>query len=695
MSTKAQGRIIVDGILNESDWQRARHVSEFTQHFPYDTSQSVLRTEVKTCFDAEYLYISAKCYRSEVSDEFVIQSLRRDFSTDQNDGFTVFLDPLSTKNNGFVFSVSSQGVQREGLMSDGGNWGVSNDWDNVWYSEVSHDSTAWYVEMAIPFSTIRYSQDKTEWLVNFSRTDLGINERSVWAPVPRNFNVSTLAFTGKLIFEQPLSTAKTVLTLIPFLAGSTSKNYRENAASKESISGGFDAKIPVTSSLNLDLTVNPDFAQADVDQQVTNLNRFSIFFPERRQFFIENSDLFSRFGFSRIRPFFSRQIGLYNGAQIPIIAGGRLSGQVNQDWRIGALAMQTAAVDSLALSSQNYAVVAVQRRVFERSNIGLIAVNRQGENYFNKQGNNYNRVLGLDYNLYSADGEWTGKFFYHRLFTPESQKGQYAQAGWLSYSTPGFGFDWNHEVIGENYRPEVGFVPRTGVLRLEPWIGKTWFPSSTLINNHQVSLYMDMYTTLEREILDRVISANYFVKFQNTSSFSFSATHEFTQLTFPFDITGKNNKPLDIGKYNWEYVSASYTSDFRPKISGSVSAQTGSYFNGNRTVVSGSLGYRFQPYGSVRASVEQNEIRTPQGNASLSLFKTTFDISFSRSVFVTSFLQYNTQIDNLSVYARLQWRFAPMSDVFLVYTDNVDTQNFAIKTRSIILKINYWFNAAI
>jgi len=226
------------------------------------------------------------------------------------------------------------------------------------------------------------------------------------------------------------------------------------------VNTGLDAKIAVTSSLNLDVTINPDYSQVEVDQQIINLTRFSLFFPEKRQFFIENSDLFAQFGFRQVRPFFSRNIGLFKGQTVPIIAGTRLSGNINKAWRIGLMNMQTAQDTTLGLNPQNYTVAAFQRMLFGRSNIAGIFVNRQG--LIDKELNftDYNRILGLDFNLRSNNNKWMGKAFYHHSFTPQFKSDNYTHAVWMMYNSQNLFGMWNHEFVGENYIPDIGFVPR-------------------------------------------------------------------------------------------------------------------------------------------------------------------------------------------------------------------------------------------
>lgn len=295
--------ITIDGKLDEADWVNVESISGFTQNFPDDTKLASAQTEVKMLYNDQFLYISAIC-ENPSEGEYIISSLKRDFPFDQNDAFVVYIDPFDDKTNGFSFTVNPFNVQREGLVFNGSR--VAEDWDNIWFSKVERTPGKWVVEMAIPFKTLRYSEDQPFWRINFGRNDRKNFERSTWVPVPVNFQISSLAFTGYVDWEQNPAKPGANMAIIPYLSGGVSKNHLSGTPEQFVSGAGFDAKIAVTPSLNLDLTVNPDFSQVEVDQQQTNLNRFELFFPERRQFFLENNDLFGDFGFRTIRPFFSR-----------------------------------------------------------------------------------------------------------------------------------------------------------------------------------------------------------------------------------------------------------------------------------------------------------------------------------------------------------------------------------------------------
>lgn len=701
---KAGSKIIIDGELNEEDWKTAEAARDFFQNFPSDTSFAVTKTEAFVTYDDENFYVAAICYDS-LKGDYIIQSLKRDFSYPISDAFAVYLDPFYDKTNGFCFTVNPLGVQREGVIEGGGAFGITTIWDNRWFSEVKRYEDRWVVEMAIPFKSIRFKEGITNWGINFSRNELKLNENSSWAAVPRNFNIGSLAHTGELIWDASPKKTGTNISLIPYAIGSTSEDFINDPERKYKPNAGMDAKIAVTSALNLDLTVNSDFSQVEVDRQVTNLTRFSLFFPERRQFFIENSDLFANFGFRQIRPFFSRRIGLYNGNQVPIITGARLSGKLDENWRIGAMNIQTAGDATLALEAQNYSVAAFQRKVFSRSNIAGIFVNRQGFRGNDMMANDYNRVIGLDYNLASANNEWFGKFFYHQSLGRNKLTDNYAHASFLLYNTRRVFLMWNHEYAGKNYSAEVGFVPhinyydaatqqikKLSYWRLEPHAQYSFYPLSGFINRISPGIYSDMYFDSSYSSTENLTRLYLDVNFLNSAYFNFEFNRQYTRLIFPIDITGLDSTPLPAGKYFYDNAGILFTSNQRKKFTYTAYVNYGSFYNGTKTTYSGTLSYRMRPWGIFSLNYDQNNVNlpAPYPKTNLLLIGPGMELSFTRNIFFSTILQYNTQIDNLNIYSRLQWRFKPMSDFFVVYSDNYDSA-FGKKNRALVLKFVYWF----
>ena len=693
---KASTPIVVDGLMEEASWLEADVASSFFMITPMDTSFSRVKTEVRMSYDEQHLYLYVVNHHASEG-PYMVESLRRDFNFGKNDNFLLFMDPFDDLTNGFTFGANAAGAQWDGQMFNGG--AVDLSWDNKWVSKVKNYDDKWVFEAAIPFKSIRYKKGIQEWGINFSRLDLKTTEKSAWAPVPRQFPSASLAYTGTLVWDSPPPEAGSNISLIPYTLGGLSQNGQssEKPSGKREI--GLDAKISLTSSLNLDLTVNPDFSQVEVDRQVTNLDRFELFFPERRQFFLENGDVFAGFGYSSLRPFFSRRIGL----NAPIQFGARLSGKLNRDWRIGAMNMQTGAVDDLGLPAQNFSVMSLQRQVGARSTIGALVVNKQSINYDpsavpdNQQRySEFNRNMGLEYNLASANNLWTGKALVLQSFGPGNSSRGIAHAANLRYASGNLSWNWQHEYVSENYTAEVGFVPRTAFYKISPSLGYRWFPKSALILSHGPELNSIRYFSLQGTQTDNTTYATYSVKFRSQSSLLVWGAHDFVLLQRPFDPTNFSGSTLAAGtEHQWSAVGLEYSSKPQSVFTYSFSGRTGGYYaDGSRYNLTADLGYRFQPYVGLALSGNYNSIDLPApwGKTQFWLIGPRVDVTMTNTLFFTAFVQYNEQIDNINLNTRFQWRFKPASDLFLVYTDNYLPAPFSMKNRSLVLKFTYWWN---
>ncbi len=688
--------ILIDGNIDEKVWLQADSIGNFWQNFPYDTSFALTKTKVKILTDEKNLYIAAYCF-DKLKGNYVITSLKRDFSYPKSDAFSIHIDPFNDNANGFAFTVSPYGVQREGLIQGGGTQGVSTDWDNKWQSETKIHPWGYSIEIAIPFKTLRYNFGDSIWHINFSRNDLKRNENSTWKPVPRNMNIATLVNTGILKWQQPPPKQGFNAAIIPYVIGSINQPKSQINEFSQKYNAGLDAKIVVTPSLNLDITTNPDFAQVEVDRQVINLTRFSIFFPERRNFFIENSDLFASFGFRQIRPFFSRQIGLKRGANIPIYYGARLSGKLDANWRIGAMNVTTS-------DSNNFAVAAFQRKIFKSSNIAGIFVNKV--QLFNPE--KYNRIMGLEYNLQAPNGKWLGKAFWHQSFTNSINNNAFTHATWILYTDKKRFFMWNHEYVDKNYSAQVGFVPRTdyfdmqtgklnklSYIRFEPEVGYKFFPNSKLINNINPHLYSDIYRNANWSANDFLLRPSIIVNFQNSAIAQATYNFHQTVLLFQTDVLGNAKDTFKKGSYSYSDFGISFQSNKRKLLSVIASANTGQFYNWQKTSFKTELNYRVQPFLNLGfiTSVDYVSLKNDSVklNRDLLLIAPSIEISFTKKLFFTTFTQYNSQTDNININSRLQYRFKPMSDLFIVYSDNYFT-TWKAKNRGITLKLVYWLN---
>ena len=698
-------KIKIDGELDELTWMSAAKAGNFVRQFPFDTGMAVNQTEVMMSYDEKNLYIAAICYDNP-NEKQVVWNLRRDFAIKTNDNFSVVIDPYLDGTNGFNFAVTPLGTQREALIVSGEQSFTL--WDNRWFSHVHKKQDRWIVEMAIPFSTLRFTSGLQNWRINFSRTDVSGNEISTWVRIPRNYQLTVLSLSAPLIWDKPVQKTGTNVSLIPYVGANGSKiHYPQDQPAKKSIEFGGDAKVAVTSSLNLDLTINPDFSNVEVDRQVANLSRFEIFFPEQRQFFNENSDLFSQSGFTRIRPFFSRRIGLVKNPNAPgflqtrILYGARLSGKLNPNLRIGVLNVQTADDASTQSKGTNFSVLTFQQKVFGRSNIAAMLVNKQvfrdDSGDFSFRNNVYNRVLGLDYNLLSKNNRWTGKFFLHQSFENQKRTDQFAHAVYLMYNVPEFSLVWNHEWVGQGYNPEVGYLQRPkGYLRVEPEISYRIYMKKSSINYVALSLYTDNYWDRKGVASDRLYQYSTLVSFKSTAAVSLNLNRAYTRLyNGGFDPTNTGSRRLDSNSVYWyNYANLNFTTNTRRRLSGSVNNQFGQYFNGWLNVSDGYISYRSGSWANwyLNFTFNQFYFPDPYPNNRFWLVGPKAEISFTKSHFFTLFLQYNQQAKNINVNARYQWRFAPVSDLFVVYSENYLPQPWNVKNRALVVKLVYWLN---
>lgn len=699
--------IILDGLFDESVWQSISTVGDFYNHWPLDSGKAEAKTEVRLTYDDEYIYVAAICYDNG---QRIVQTLKRDQDSFwSSDGFSIMLDPINERTSGFIFGVNAGGAQLEGVMTVN-NWGTRYDqnWDNKWYSEIKTFDDRWQVEMAIPFKTLRYESKNLNWGINFLRNDMERNVYSSWTQFPLNFAGIDLGYNGKLVWESAPPVTKGKVTIIPYLAGGASKNHEEGESTIKDLNAGLDAKIAVTSSLNLDLTLNPDFSNVDVDQQVTNLSRFSLFFPEKRNFFLENSDIFTNFGYWNARPFFSRSIGLNEGEQVPITFGARLSGNLTKDIRIGLMDIQTQATEEQ--EAQNYAVGAIQKRVLKRSNIKALMVNRNSTTTAEQSTatRDYNRVVGLEFDYLSEDGKLSGNLKHHKSFTPESNNNNGFYNAQISYQTRNFWTGISTAQVERNYITDVGFNPRLnnydpvkdttvriGFKEFNPWIGFNNIASNNdKINFHGPRLWAVWTYFGDGTFNERNVNLAYQVNFSSSSQLTVRLRHSEVQLPLAADLIGGDNF-LKAARYDYLEGRVMYATNSRKKVFGDIAVDFGEFYSGSKSTLATTINVRTQPWGNFGIMYVLNDVELPYedgGSATLHLLGPKAEISFSNKMFWTTFVQYNTQAENFNINSRFQWRYKPMSDFFIVYSENYATTNMQVKNRGLVFKWTYWLN---
>lgn len=696
--------IKLDGVMEEAAWNTVTAVSNFKKKFPNDIGAPKKQTEVKVLYDDKNIYFGFKVYDSGTA---ITKSLKRDIGHDGMDGVGIILDPTNQQTNGFYFVLSTLNVQSEDQLSGSSSDGINYSWDSKWFSMTKDYGNYWIAEIAIPLKTIRYDAENKNWGVNFVRIDAKNFEYSTWTKVATNFKSYDLGLTGLMQWEEQPPVSSNNVILLPYLTGGASDD-KQLAQTNTSGNAGFDAKIALNSALNLDLTVNPDFSQVEVDNQVTNLTRFSIFLPERRAFFLENSDLFAGFGVPGVRPFYSRTIGLdKNGNKIPILFGARLSGNLSPDVRIGAMNMQTGRQGDYA--PENFSAFTLQKRVLKRSIVKGYFLNR--ENFISVEEekkhplDKYGRNAGVSFNYSNATGTIGYWANYNMSMKPTIKElNNYYELG-FNYDTRKFGFVIDLANVGKNYYTDMGFVQRienydairdtiirVGYKHIYSEISYNILPSKGKIGRIESS--MNNYVVFNPDNSFNEWESTLLIKtdFKNASNLKITLSNNITNLLFATSFT--NGEPLPAKQYQYAKFSIGYSSDARKLFGWMSEIASGQFYNGTVQSLGAGINWRSQPHLNLRLNAQFNHIQLPglYGSKKLFLVAPRIEYNFNTKLFWTTFIQYNTQSNNFNINSRLQYRYKPMSDFFLVYTDNYFTDPlFKNKNRALIFKLSYWF----
>jgi Domain of unknown function (DUF5916)/Carbohydrate family 9 binding domain-like len=706
---RAEAPVQVDGILNDAVWQHADRADQFYTKWPRAGEPALVQTEVKVAHDAKYLYIGATCHGRG---NYIIQSLKRDAQYWDSDGIAVVLDPTNQSQKGYFFGVSQLGVQTEGIFTGDGEDEDIFTWDNKWFSAASggNKDTIWYVEMAIPLAILRFDETNATWGINFIRNDPGNGFWHTWTNIPLNFNGTDLGYAGKLVWpanEMPQRSKRNV-NISPYISTSANRDYTlpNGGTSDLGLNYGVDAKVGLGTGLNLDLTFKPDFSQVEVDEQVVNLTRFNVALPEKRTFFLENADIFGKFGIPPIRPFFSRRIGLNaDGEPQPILFGARLTGALGTKTQIGVLNMQTANTD--ANDGQNFTALSAHRVIFGRTTVSGYFHNRQNA----RQGADHRRNAGAEFVYMRPDGRWSGWATVHKSFEPQKvSKSAWSNAG-FGYFGPRFQSFIDYIAMGRNYRTDLGLenrinnydAARDTTIR----IGYQFIFSETILRfpsrkaNSKLNiseLRFESFSVLNPDFTanEQNNTLNYDLRFKNTTSLSFLASRHEAWVPVSFRFDGKDESvcpALPAAYYRYYRSGVSWESDGRKRLNLKTGVETGSFYSGTNTGASLSLSYRVQPYGKLTFAAQYNQLDFPEPYCDIRVVNITprVEVFFHRNLNLTMFMQYNNQANQWNFNSRVQWRFRPMSDLYVVYTSNAQATSRATEARGLAAKVNWWF----
>ena len=703
--------LTIDGILNEPVYQDVPALSGFIQQVPDEGAAATERTEVWVFFDDAHVYTSARLWDRAPASEWVANDMRRDsFQLIDNDNFSVAFDTFYDRRNGVAFMVNPIAGIFDYQITDEGN--PNSDWNPVWDVRTGRFDGGWTVEMQIPFKSLRYQRGTTQvWGFQVGRRVRRKNETSHLTPVsisagPGLFRLSAAATLVGV--EAPAS--GTNIEIKPYAIASSASDVTADPPISHSGDGdfGIDVKYGVTQNLTADFTYNTDFAQVEVDQQQVNLTRFSLFFPEKREFFLEGRGIFDfgraagttggspsgggarRVGGGGDAPtiFFSRRIGLDQGQTVPILGGGRLTGKAGK-FSIGALNIQTDDAPNANALATNFTVIRIKRDILRRSRIGAIFTRRS----VSTVGDGSNEVYGIDAAFSFYDNvNFNGYYARSRTSGLAGNDASYQAA--FNYSGDLYSLRLDHLLVDDDFNPEVGFLrrddfrrtfasfdfkPRPGGIRVVRQF--TWGASLDYIENGA------------GQVETRTAQLRFDTEFENSDRFSVDVLRNYELLVDPFTIA--SDVTIPVGAYDFQDIYVAYAMGAQRRVSGTLSFQRGEFFDGNITTVGYSRGrIEVTPQLSVEPSISINRVVLPQGRFTAKLVTSRVTYTFTPRMFVSGLVQYNSSSDLLGTNLRFRWEYQPGSELFVVYNDQRDTVTRGypeLENRALVIKINRLF----
>jgi hypothetical protein len=699
-----EGDIRVDGRLDEAVWEQARVIDEFVQQKPDEGQPATERTEVRIVYTERALYIGAVMYDEDPS-SLVIPTLQRDPNTRDGDALGIVLDPFHDEASGFAWFINPGGAIRDGQIADDGR---NNNfaWEGIYTVRTRVHEEGWTLEMEIPWITLRYDPDLPlqTWGLNLLRRNRSKNEDATWAPMDRRWPLYVMSRAGDLEGLEGLRSRRPLLVK-PYGLSSRSSGASVAAAETEA-DAGLDLKYGLTSGVTLDATLNTDFSQVEVDQQQVNLTRFSLFFPELREFFLENAGIF-QFGDrsppSRARTgatnrdftlFFSRRIGLTpDGQPLPILGGGRISGAAGPI-ELGVLNMQTRS--NAETPAENFGVGRLRWRPVEGLDLGGIFVNRSVTSGLEPGATRVedNRSYGVD-----AAYQTLGDRLLFQSYLAGTE-GELADGTEQEGDLAGrFSVEWRSATLeamamyrhfGEDFDPAVGFVRRRDIRHGYGLLGLRRTVQWPLVQLVAPFAEVDYFATTAGQMETRRLTAGVAADFWDGGSASVEVANRFERVFDPFSIRGAE---IGVGAYDFTEVQAEYQFDRSLPVSATLRASGGGYFGGDRLSLGGTLRARWSYRLLASLTVNHNRIDLPTLPEALTadVYGLRLESYASPRLLGSAFIQYNEATQELVSNIRFNWRHAPLSDVFLVLTERRDTDAGRVLDRLVTLKVTRLF----
>ena len=690
----------LDGSLDEPVYQEVPAVTGLIQVEPVEGVPASERTEAWILFDGDHVYISARCWDSAPESAWVMNEMRRDnMNVFQNENFTILLDTFYDRRNAVYLLVTPIGGRLDGQVTDERDF--NGDWNPIWDVETGRFDGGWTLEMAIPFKSLRYRPGQAQvWGVQFRRMIRWKNEVAFLTPIPAARGAGGIFLVSQAAALVGLEAPEQGRTLEvkPFVITDVTSDRGATPPVSNGLSGdvGLDVRYGITQNLAADLTVNTDFAQVEADEQQVNLTRFSLFFPEKREFFLENQGLFA-FGGAGVGPFgggggtpvmfYSRRIGLEQGREVPLDVGGRFTGRVGA-FSIGALNIRTGDEPVSGSRPTNFSVVRIKRDLLRRSSIGAIFTRRS----LSSRSPGSNETYGFDATFAFYDNV-SFSTYWAKTRTQGFEDDVSYRAN-FDYGGDRYGVEVERLVVGTGFNPEVGFLRRDD---LERSLGSFRFSprprSIAAIRKLSWSARLDYITDRAGVLETREAQGRFGIEFEDSDTFDVSYNRNYELLKEPFSIAP--DVTISIGGYSFQNVRTSFSFGQQRRFAGRLSARHGSFFGGERTSVEFSGGrLEVTPQLSVEPSVSFNWVDLPEGSFTTELVTARMTYTVTPLMFVSALAQYNSNNHSLGANIRVRWEYQPGSELFVVYNEQRDTMTRGypeLDNRAFIVKINRLF----
>ncbi len=703
----------IDGTLDETVYRDTQPVSDFVQTLPTEGAPASERTEIWVLFDDDNFYLACRCWDTAPESEWVVTEMRRDsFNILQNERVGFMIDSFYDRRNGMIFNVNAIGGRMDGQITNESDY--SPDWNPVWDVQTGRFDGGWTFEAAIPFKSLRFRPGREQvWGLNLSRRVFWKNEWSYVVPMPvaREPGAIFLSSLAATLVGLEVPDSGNTLELKPYAIGDLTSDRTATPLVSNQFGGdaGLDLKYAVTQNLVADLTLNTDFAQVEADEQQVNLTRFSLFFPEKREFFLENQGLFA-FGGGGTGPFgggndtpvlfysrrigYARQPGSSTGREVPMQAGGRLTGRVG-DFSVGAMNIQTGAEPVTGTASTNFSILRVKRDLLRKSSVGAIYTRQS----VSRLGPGSGATYGVD-GAFAFHDTININTYWARTDNPLAGDDDVSYRGRVDYRGDRYGFELEHLAVGHDFNPETGFMRREDFERSFASFRFSPRPHSIAAVRRFISeVRTDYYESRAGVVETRLAQGMFGIEFENSDDLFIEYTRSYEYLDEPFDISGDVTIP--VGGYRFQDMLASYRFGRQRLLSGNFKVQHGSFYGGEKTTVEFGFGGGFgggrlqlTPRLAVGPGISFNRIALPQGSFTTELVTTRTTYTVTPLMFVSALVQYNSSNASLGANVRFRWEYQPGSELFVVYNEQRDTltpRYPELQNRAFVVKINRLF----